>query len=178
MCYDESRNPRVLFRYASSSVIIFPLSNDKRKDAEKKKYFKIQKSHAASANAAYSSDAVKRRRIQDRAAQAARQRAHLVRNHIKRHPISRDAVYGGLLTREIGLGYMAERGRGRVEDADLAADAWARGVVAQGSLSFAPSFARARYANMPCFYVGGEDTKTGLGVTFASEYTLQPLVMR
>ncbi|KAK7415593.1 hypothetical protein QQZ08_012290 [Neonectria magnoliae] len=137
-------------------------------DAEKKKYFKIQKSHTAPVNAAYSSDAVKRRKIQDRTVQAARQRAHLVRNHIKRHPISRDAVSGGLLTREIGLGYMAERGRGRIEDSDLAADAWAGGVVAKGSLSFAPSFARARYANMPCFYVGGEDTKTGLGVTFAT----------
>ncbi|KAH6976962.1 hypothetical protein BKA56DRAFT_587344 [Ilyonectria sp. MPI-CAGE-AT-0026] len=137
-------------------------------DSEKKKYFKIQKSHAAPANAAYSSDAVKRRKVQDKTLQAAKKRAHLVRNHIKRHLINRDAVHGGLLAREFGLGRVAERGRGRAENGDLKAEAWAHGVVAKGSVSFAPTFARARYPNMPCFYVNGEDTKTGLGVAYAT----------
>lgn len=73
---------------------------------------------------------------------------------------------------------MAERGRGRAENGDLTAEAWARGVVAKGSVSFAPSFARARYANMPCFYVNGEDTKTGLGVAYASECKMQLSAMR
>ncbi|KAM5342938.1 hypothetical protein ACJ41O_013904 [Fusarium nematophilum] len=137
-------------------------------DPEKKKYFKIEKSQTAPSSASWSSDAVKRRKVQDETQQAARHRAHLVRNHIKRHFLTRDAVTSGLLAREIRLPFAAESGRGRMEDRDLVTAAWAAGVVDKGSVPFAPSYARARYANMPCFYVGGEDQKTGLGVAYAT----------
>ncbi|KAH7153063.1 hypothetical protein EDB81DRAFT_868266 [Dactylonectria macrodidyma] len=137
-------------------------------DSEKGKYFKIQKSHAAPAGAAYSSDAVKRRRIHERTVRAAKKRAHEVRNHIRRHPISRDAMYSGILAREFGLAPVAECGRGRVEDADVTAMAWARGAVAKGSVRFAPTFAFGQYPNMPCLYVSGDDTRTGLGMAYAT----------
>ncbi|KAF4448854.1 myocyte-specific enhancer factor 2d [Fusarium austroafricanum] len=137
-------------------------------DHEKKKYFKIEKTHTAPSSAAWSSDAVKRRKVEDKAQNLAQRRAHLIRNHIKRHFVVRDVVTSALLGREIGLPYAAECGRGRIVDHDLGAAAWTDGLVAKGDVPFAPSFARKRYANMPCFHVSGEDDKTGLGVAYAS----------
>lgn len=55
---------------------------------------------------------------------------------------------------------------------DIAVAAWAGGLVDKGSVPFVPSFARQRYANMPCLYVGGDDDKTGLGVAYASASSL------
>jgi len=138
-------------------------------DNEKKKYFKIEKTHTAPSSAAWSSDAVKRRKVEHEARKLAERQAHQVKKHIKRHFVARDTVSSALLTREIGLPYAAESGRGRVEDEDLGAAAWARGLVAKGNIPFAPSFARERHANMPCFYVSGEDEKTGLGASYASK---------
>ncbi|KAM0559490.1 hypothetical protein ACHAPJ_004520 [Fusarium lateritium] len=143
-------------------------ASNSRVDPEKKKYFKIEKTQTAPSSAAWSSDAVKRRKIDDKAQKAVRRRAHLIRNHIKRHFVAKDDVTSALLAREIGSSYVAERGRGRIEDGDLGAAAWAAGLVAKGDVPFAPSFARNRYANMPCFYVSGEDEKTGLGVAYAT----------
>ncbi|KAG5749720.1 hypothetical protein H9Q69_006813 [Fusarium xylarioides] len=137
-------------------------------DNEKKKYFKIERTHTAPSSAAWSSDAVKRRKVEHEAQKLAERQAHQVKKHIKRHFVARDTVTSALLTREIGLPYVAERGRGRVEDEDLGAAAWARGSVAKGNVPFAPSFARERRANMPCFYVSGDDEKTGLGASYAT----------
>ncbi|POR38076.1 Plasma membrane ATPase, partial [Tolypocladium paradoxum] len=70
-------------------------------DEAKKKYFKIEKSHTAPSSASWSSDSVKKRKAEDATRQAARHRAHLVRNHIKRHGgLGRDVVASGLLARE------------------------------------------------------------------------------
>ncbi|OBS27528.1 hypothetical protein FPOA_01470 [Fusarium poae] len=137
-------------------------------DEEKKKYFKIEKTQTAPSSSAWSSDAIKRRKVEKKTQKAIQRRAHLVRNHIKRHFIAKDAVASALLAREIGVPYAAERGRGRLEDGDLGAATWAGGLVAKGNVPFAPSFARQRYPNMPCFYVSGEDEKTGLGVAYAT----------
>lgn len=94
-----------------------------------------------------------------------------MRDHIKRHGgLGRDVVASGLLAREAERRRVAEPGRGRADDADLGAAAWAGGLVDKGRVPFVPSFARARFANMPCFYVGGQDSKTGLGVAYASEW--------
>lgn len=139
-------------------------------DSVKKKYFKIEQTQTAPASVAWSKDAVKRRKIEDKAQKVAQRRAHLIRNHIKRHFVANDAVTSALLTREINLPYASERGRGRLEEGDLGAAAWASGLVSKGDIPFAPSFARQRYANMPCFYVAGEDEKTGLGVAYASKF--------
>jgi hypothetical protein len=139
-------------------------------DHDKKKYFKIEKTQTAPSSAAWSSDAVKRRKVEEKIQKSAQHRAYLIRNHIKRHFIAKDAVVSALLAREVGLPYAAERGRGKLEDGDLGAAAWADGLVAKGNVPFAPSFARQRYPNMPCFHVSGEDEKTGLGVAYASKF--------
>lgn len=154
-------------------------------DEEKKKYFKIEKSHTAPTASSWSADAVKRRKIRDTASQAARQRADLIRNHIRRHDgLRRDVVACGFLARETEVGRVAEAGglRGRPEDGDLGAAVWARGLVDKGCVPFvspgmgvmraaaAATTTTTRCANMPCFYVGGEDGKTGLGVAYASEF--------
>jgi hypothetical protein len=136
-------------------------------DEDKKKYFKIEKSHTAPTSASWSADAVKRRKIQSAARDAAQQRAWLVRNHIRRHEaLRKDVVSSGMLARELAITGNQVRVAG---SGDLASAAWARGAVDKGAVPFVPSFARARFANMPCFYVGGEDVKTGLGVAYASE---------
>ncbi|RGP59729.1 myocyte-specific enhancer factor 2d [Fusarium longipes] len=137
-------------------------------DHDKKKYFKIEKTQTAPSSAAWSSDAVKRRKVEENIQKSAQHRAHLIRNHIKRHFITKDVVASALLAREASLSYAAERGRGKLEDVDLGAAAWADGLVAKGNVPFAPSFARQRHPNMPCFHVSGEDKKTGLGVAYAT----------
>jgi hypothetical protein len=134
-------------------------------DPDKKKYFKIEKSHTAPSNAAWSVDAVKRRRREDTASEDTRRRAHLVRNHVKRHDaLSRDVVSRGLLSREVRGDAAAT-----FDGGDVAAAAWAEGVVDKGAVQFMPGDEGARVPNMPCFYVGGDDEKTGMGVAYASE---------
>lgn len=111
---------------------------------------------------------VKRRRIESRAQQAVQQRKHLLRGHIKRHGLDEaDMAASGLLARELGLG--TQGWGGGDDNDDVAAAAWGVGIVDKGEVPFAPSFARARYAHLPCFWVGGDDEKTGLGVAYASE---------
>ena len=139
-------------------------------DEARKKYFKIEKSHSAPLLASWSADSVKKRKIEDAAQRAVKHRAHLVRNHIKRHSsLGRDVVASGLLAREEERRPVAESGRGRADDGDLGAAAWTGGLVDKGRIPYVPSFVRARFTNMPCFYVGGQDSKTGLGVAYASE---------
>ncbi|KYK61715.1 hypothetical protein DCS_02858 [Drechmeria coniospora] len=137
-------------------------------DEGKQKYFKIEKTHTAPPSVAWSSDAVRKRKLEDSARRAARERSRLLRNHVKRHPFRRSIVDSGLFAREMEVRSVAEHGYGREMDGDLGAAAWAGGAVDKGHVPFAPSFARTRVANMPCFYVGGEDEKTGLGVAYAS----------
>ncbi|KAJ4153109.1 hypothetical protein LMH87_009614 [Akanthomyces muscarius] len=134
-------------------------------DPVKKKYFKIEKSHTAPPAAAWSADEVKRRRVASSAAESSRRRARLLRNHIQRHAVlEADLVTRGRLLRELGGG----RGEAAAVVEDMMAAAWAGGLVDKGSIPFVPSFARERYANMPCMYVGGDDDKTGLGVAYAT----------
>ena len=73
-------------------------------DEQKGKYFKIQKSHLASgSSAAYSSDNVKRRKLEDEAHRAAEQRRRLLKNHIRRHVgLDRNRVAAAVLDREVG----------------------------------------------------------------------------
>lgn len=149
-------------------------------DESKRKYFRIEKSQTAPSSATWTTDTVKRRKIDDDARKAARRRAQLVKNHIRRHAIRREVVTGGLLAREMEHRLVAEAGMGRPADGDIGAATWVGGVLDKGHISFVPSFARSRFANMPCFYVGGQDCKTGLGVAYASEYKdysdLKPMV--
>ncbi|KAM3450713.1 hypothetical protein MY3296_005867 [Beauveria thailandica] len=136
-------------------------------DNMKKKYFKIEPSHSASPSSAaapWTADAVKRRRAASSAASSAAIRTRLLQRHVRRHEgLETDMVARGRLRQELGVTTTMTE-----EQDDVRAAAWAEGSVDKGSVSLVPSFARARYANMACMYVGGDDTKTGLGVAYVT----------
>lgn len=140
-------------------------------DAERKKYYKIEKSQTAPSSVAWSADEVKRRRIVDLAKKEEDRRARLLKNHIKRNAALRTNVIAhSLLGHEIGAvstaaGYVRVYG-----ERGIGAEVWSKGLVEKGVIPFVPSFARSRFANMPCFYVGGDDDKTGMGVAYASKF--------
>lgn len=142
-------------------------------DEQKGKYFKIQKSHLASgSSAAYSSDNVKRRKLEDEAHRAAEQRRRLLKNHIRRHVgLDRNRVAAAVLDREVGAPSAAGGVGPRLMISCVGGDkpeVWAAGLEPKGEVIFAPSFARERMANMNCFYVDGSDEKTGMGVAYGS----------
>ncbi|KAH7320926.1 hypothetical protein B0I35DRAFT_450538 [Stachybotrys elegans] len=150
-------------------------------DPAKKKYFKIEKSSTAPAGAAWSADAVQRRQEQECAARAARVRAHIVQNHIRRSRIVRDVPTSGMLARETEArrtGIDTAAGWSRADEGDLGAAVWAAGVVGKGSVPYASTSTSqpargSRHGNIPCFYVSGDDDKTGLGVAY---YVVCPLL--
>lgn len=167
-------------------------------DEERKKYFKIEKSQTAGSSAAWSSDAVKRRKIEEGAQDAARRRERLLKNHVRRHPgLSKDDVTPVLLGREIaGGGVVTRPTPGSIWDVgDVGVAAWAEGLVYKDDVPFASGFGfgsglsatmrRRRMRggadgmtvsntgagpNVSCLYVGGDDEKTGLGIAYTSEW--------
>lgn len=142
-------------------------------DEEKGKYFKIVKSHLAPSTAAYSSDNVKRRKLEDEANRAADRRKRLLRNHIRRHAsLSNDSLTSSLLDHEVGAASRAKGLSARVSfeygDKEMRGRCWARGLEGKGEVSFAPSFVRGRMANMGCFWVDGGDEVRGMGVGYGA----------
>ncbi|OLN86201.1 hypothetical protein CCHL11_04201 [Colletotrichum chlorophyti] len=138
-------------------------------DEEKGKYFKIEKAASAPQGAAWSSESVKRRKIQHREAEAVAARRERLKRHIVRSAVLRDPLLGGFL--EVELGVRREGGQradGALSVEDVPAVAWAKGLVDKGEVPFVPSFARQSFPNIPCFYVGGDDVKTGLGIAYAT----------
>lgn len=143
-------------------------------DEENGKYFKIEKTQNAPLNAAWSAESVKRRKIQHREAEAVAARRERLKRHIVRSAVLRDPLLGGFLEAELGVSRRERKLRagagGEFGLEDVPAGAWAGGLTEKGEVPFVPSFARARFPNIPCFYVGGDDVKTGLGVAYASEF--------
>ncbi|OAA71211.1 WD40 repeat-like-containing domain protein [Cordyceps fumosorosea ARSEF 2679] len=131
-------------------------------DPEKNKYFKIEHASTAPRAAAWSADSVKRRRVAAESSAAADDRARLLRRHIRRWrqqgQLTGDTITRALLQRELG-------DKNADSEADVRAAVWASGAVDKGSVSLARG---TRSANMPCMYVNGDDTKTGLGVVYAT----------
>ena len=96
---------------------------------------------------------MKKRKKADKVKKEERKRRELIKRHIKRWKGSVDVR----LQREIG----ALRGGEDVGDGMVSA--FAGGLVDKGAVSFVPSFARERFRNMSCFYVGP------MGVAYASK---------
>lgn len=69
-------------------------------DESKAKYFKIQASHTAPASSPYSSELVKRRRLEDTKLLEAETARKLRRKHIKRSGLENPSSVAGLLSRE------------------------------------------------------------------------------
>lgn len=136
------------------------------KDTERNKYFKIEKASTAPSTAAWSSDSVKRRKIEDQASQAARRRERLLRNHVRRSPLWGATVTSGILRRELGeLGSRSGSGGGS-DGAVVKAAAWAEGVAGKGVVKFGRE--RRTTGHLACLWVGGEDEGLVTGVVYTS----------
>lgn len=131
-------------------------------DEEKKRYFKVESSRTAPATSAWSSDSVKKRKLESKEATAALQRLRLEKSLVKRSPLLGHPLVGGVYVREHGV---PRRG---VPEAS-----YARGFVEKGSMPLKD----ARWGsngNLSHLCVVGADRKTGLGVAYASKPALLP----
>ncbi|KAK8086952.1 hypothetical protein PG994_001926 [Apiospora phragmitis] len=72
-------------------------------DEEKKRYFKVESSRTAPTTSYWSSDNVKKRRLESQEAAAALQRLGLEKGRLKRSRLMSDPLIGGVYTREYGL---------------------------------------------------------------------------
>ncbi|CAH0001867.1 unnamed protein product [Clonostachys byssicola] len=128
-------------------------------DEERKKYFKVEKSSTAPSASTWSSDAVKRRKVEHQASEVVRERDWEVRHHIKRHRLWDHAVASGTLKREI-RDDLSWEGEG-----NLKAAAWVDGLEAKGEVRFRPQHRSS--GHLPCLWVGGQEQ----GLETAVAYT-------
>ncbi|KAH6608108.1 plasma membrane atpase [Trichoderma cornu-damae] len=135
---------------------------------EKKRYFKIEESQTAPSSAQWSSASVKRRKVASQAAEEASKKEQLIKNHVKRSVIRHDIVTSGLLARETEYQRIAEPGRGRPENEDIAAATWAHHLTDKGQAAFAPSMIWNTHPHMPCFYVSGKECGTESAIAYAT----------
>ncbi|KAL7623969.1 hypothetical protein AAE478_005526 [Parahypoxylon ruwenzoriense] len=125
-------------------------------DKEKKRYFKIEKRGTAPSNAAWSSDNVKKRKLEDAEAAEALRQMSLNKNRITQSRAVTEPLMGGLFARECGNARP-----------DLAAACFAQGLLEKGKLPLAD----ARWAsdtNIKHMYVAGKDYKTGICTAYAT----------
>ncbi|KAK1239477.1 hypothetical protein MKX07_008965 [Trichoderma sp. CBMAI-0711] len=137
-------------------------------DPEKKRYFKVEKSQTAPSTAQWSSSSVKRREHESQVAEQAAKRQQLTKNHVKRSVLTRDAVASGLLARETEIDRTAEAGRGKRENGDVLAAAWAREVTAKGKISFGMSWELSGHPHMSCFYIVGKESGSKSAIAYSA----------
>ncbi|RYP40151.1 hypothetical protein DL767_001866 [Monosporascus sp. MG133] len=129
-------------------------------DEEKKKYFKVEKSNTAPSNAVWSSDNVKKRRLEDEEAAKAIRRMTLDKSRVARAKILDHPLAGGFLHCEFG--------RPRP---DVASAGFAEGLVDKGKLLLKD----ARWtsaSNVNHMYIDGQDRNTDMCVAFANEHSV------
>ncbi|KAI5863418.1 hypothetical protein GGS23DRAFT_532475 [Durotheca rogersii] len=125
-------------------------------DKQRRRYFKVENSSTAPRDAAWSSDNVKKRKIQDAEAAAALRRMTLHKNRIARSRVLEEPLMGGFFARECGDA-----------PADLVAASFAQGLVGMGKLPLAD----ARWhsdTNIKHMFVAGKDEKTGICTAYAT----------
>ncbi|RYP76804.1 hypothetical protein DL771_001540 [Monosporascus sp. 5C6A] len=124
-------------------------------DEEKGKYFKVEKSNTAPSNAVWSSDNVKKRRLEDEEAAKAIRRMTLDKSRVARAKVLDHPLAGGFLDCEFG--------RPRP---DVAPAGFAEGLVDKGKLLLKD----ARWtsaSNVNHMYIDGQDRNTDMCVAFA-----------
>lgn len=114
---------------------------------------------------------MKRRERESHVAEQAAKRQQLTENHVKRSVLARDAVASGLLARETEMSRIAEAGRGKRENGDVLAAAWAREVAAKGKISFGMSWELSGHPHMSCFYVVGEESGSKSAIAYSGKRT-------
>ncbi|KAI0013305.1 hypothetical protein F4779DRAFT_445861 [Xylariaceae sp. FL0662B] len=125
-------------------------------DAEKNRYFKVENSRTAPSNAAWSSDNVKRRKLEDEEAAAANRRMNLNKHRIVRAKAMSEPLTGGFLAREFGELRL-----------DVPAACFARGLVEKGKLPLSDARWNSN-TNIKHMYVAGTDHKTGICTAYAT----------
>ncbi|KAL1894838.1 hypothetical protein Cpir12675_003483 [Ceratocystis pirilliformis] len=160
-------------------------------DAEKKRYFKIEKSSNATSSAKWTTSAVRKREEEEEAAAEVQRKRLAVARHMKRSPILSNSLRGAWLAREFGpdLGECSVTGAGwnqRQRAARNLSDAvgriWASSIRVMGRLQFNPSphvgaggrvdagYGRHRQMNLPCLWIGSCGSScTGLAYTCESK---------
>ncbi|KAI1745584.1 hypothetical protein F4680DRAFT_402719 [Xylaria scruposa] len=120
-------------------------------DAEKKRYFKVENSKTAPTSAAWSSNNVKRRKVDDENAATALRHLNLAKSRIKRARVLHEPLTGGFFAREYGA----------MED-DMQAACFVDGLRNKGSIPISPGMQVKRMC------VTGSDYKTGMSTVFAA----------
>lgn len=117
----------------------------------------MESSRTAPTTSAYSSDNVKRRRLESQEAAAVLQRLSLEKGRLKPSHLMNDALIGGVYAREYGI---VRR--------DVQQASYTKGIVEKGALPLADARWRSS-TNIQQLCVIGADNKTGLGVAYASK---------
>ncbi|KAK7755928.1 hypothetical protein SLS62_002215 [Diatrype stigma] len=143
-----------------------------RVNTEKKKYFKIEKSHAVPAGgAAWSADSVKKRRLEDEEAARALRRMSLDRRRVSRARVLGHCLTGGFLDRELFGGGSSSSSAGlRKGPGDLREAAFAAALEPRGKLPLKDA-RWTSHANVNHLYVDGQDRNTDMCVAFASKFS-------
>ncbi|KAI0518422.1 hypothetical protein F5B22DRAFT_599122 [Xylaria bambusicola] len=128
-------------------------------DSEKRRYFKVENSKTAPANAVWSSDTVKRRKLREQETVAAVRHSNLAKSRIKRARVLHDPLTGGFFAREYGA----------VKD-DMQAACFADGLRHKGALQLLPLAAwnDRRDSFISRMLITGYDYKTGLCNLYAA----------
>ncbi|KAH9908068.1 hypothetical protein F4778DRAFT_460709 [Xylariomycetidae sp. FL2044] len=121
-------------------------------DTEAGRYFKIENSRTAPSSAAWSSDNVKRRKREDKEAEAALRRMRFSKNRIRRSKMLAEPLMGGFLRREYGLA-----------DPGLPATCFARGLLNKGEVSMESAGRKVK-----CMYVASQHQKRGHCTVYAT----------
>ncbi|KAI1343992.1 hypothetical protein F5Y15DRAFT_368721 [Xylariaceae sp. FL0016] len=121
------------------------------------RYYKIEKSGTAPANAAWSADNVKKRRLQDKKSAAAVHRRNLTKKRVTRSEALKNPLIAGFLDRHIGHARP-----------DLPAAAFASGMLEKGQMPLLDTRWSSRSATVKHMYIGGQDLKTGLCTAWVS----------
>ncbi|KAI0402169.1 hypothetical protein F4802DRAFT_387072 [Xylaria palmicola] len=124
-------------------------------DAEKKRYFKVEKSSTAPANAAWASTSVKRRKLRDADAAAALRHLHLARSRVRRARVLHEPLTGGFFAREHGA--MAD---------DMPAASFVEGLRNKGRVPLLRPGIDAQ-GQVRRMYVDGRDERTGMCTVYA-----------
>ncbi|KAI1364216.1 hypothetical protein F5Y08DRAFT_218136 [Xylaria arbuscula] len=128
-------------------------------DSEKRRYFKVEQSKTAPANAAWSSDSVKRRKLHDEATAVALRHLSLAKNRIRQARVLHDPLTGGFLAREYGA-----------HEDDMQAACFASGLIHKGCmpLKMGGIGPHANSETARRMLVVGYDYKTGLCNAYAA----------
>jgi hypothetical protein len=146
---------------ASSALFLFSVAHIRDPDSVKRKYFRIEDSKTAPAQAAWSARNVKRRAIEEKEDAQRREKLQRQAKKVKRARVRDVALMGGLLAREIG-----EVGCGVLPGAENLGRAWTAGLRAKGGVKLWPDY--PDNCGMISSMWVGSSSEPGLGIVYGA----------